>query len=820
MDATRRLDMNSAENSGTVNASYWRRGILAVCLIGAGGFVIVENGVPVAAQSLLESSGEASESESLPAIIPATESSTPIEAELPLIAPRANAALDRSASARRRPVPHGHSTTESQTFVVAPVRIKTHAVVEPDTVQAAAPRLETSGAEACMEPKKLIPKRTVLAVSDPDSDGKQPQTRVPPPPVFLPGDNTRSENESASALIQEDSTRIPVQNDVPRAPQMQYVQRPAGKGIYPGVSRYRANNEADAHSWMSPYQQRASHTGTPPVDSSVSSLPPLDPSFQAWWDAVVRSSAGLAANVQPVELHGLVQDAMIYSPQVLAIKAEAHVQYHVVGQEEARFDWTTFLDTTFDDLKDPVGNQLALGNVPGDRLKDRNLSIGGGLRRRNRHGGEFEMSQRIGRQRQNSQFFTPNPQGNSRLELQYRQPVLNGAGAVVNESQIVLARITANQSEDEVVVALQDHLVQVTEAYWTLFRARAEYLQRHKLLQSSEGVLRKLEGRNEVDTIPRQILRARAAVARTQSGIQRALSRIRDAEAQLRLLVNSPNLLNSGAVELTPQISPVICTNPDVLQHSLNAALQNRPDISAAIRQMRSSGVRLGVSRNELLPRLDLIVSSYVSDITASSISRSLNGQFGDARPSYSVGFEFEVPLGNRAAKSLMEQRKWELKRSINVFRATVEKALTDVEVAHREVATAWSEVLSRYQAMTAAQNEASYLQDRFDVLPMAEDSATLLLEDLLDAFERVADEEAAFVQAQVGHAVAIIRLRKEVGTLLRSREAPPTLDEQQARWMTNRIRSLTPENPAPAQSPRKVQQVSGTRTSGLKPRR
>jgi len=184
------------------------------------------------------------------------------------------------------------------------------------------------------------------------------------------------------------------------------------------------------------------------------------------------------------------------------------------------------------------------------------------------------------------------------------------------------------------------------------------------------------------------------------------------------------------------------------------------------------------------------------------------------------VGFEFEVPLGNRAAKSRLEQRKWELKRSINVFRATVEKALTDVEVAHREVATAWSEVLSRYQAMSAAQNEASYLQDRFDVLPMAEDSATLLLEDLLDAFERVADEEAAFVQAQVGHAIAIIRLRKEVGTLLRSREARPSLDAQQARWLTERVRSRKTEIAEPSHSSKDVQQVSGTRPDRLSPRR
>lgn len=569
--------------------------------------------------------------------------------------------------------------------------------------------------------------------------------------------------------------------------------------VYPGRSHFRASSECDAQVWMQPYRHRAQQATSNAMDAHVEPSAAMDPRFSAWWDGPVRSSTGMAPNMLAVNLDSLVQKAMVFSPQVLAIRTEPHIQYYVVGQEEARFDWSAFLETTWDDLKDPVGNELALG-IPGeDRLRDENFSTAFGMRRRNRHGGEFEMSQRAGHQRQNSRFFTPNPQGSSRLELRYRQPLMNGAGAVVNESQIVLARITANSSEDKVVGGLQEHLVQVTEAYWTLYRARAEFFQRQKLLQSSEAVLRQLEGRNEVDTIPRQILRARAAVARAQTGIQRTLSRVRDAEAQLRLLVNSPDLLNTGMVELTPQVCPTMITDTTAIRSSLNMALQNRPDISEAIRQMRSSGVRLGVGRNELLPRLDFIVSSYVSDITGSSLSDTLYGQFTDVRPSYTLGMEFEVPLGNRAARARLEQRKWELKRSISVFRATVEKALTDVEIAHREVATAWSEVLSRYHAMTAAQNEASYLQDRFDVLPMAEDSATLLLEDLLDAFERVADEESAFVQAQVAHAIAIIRLRQEMGVLLRSRESRPQLDSTQAQWLSQRLDSADSEEPQQA---------------------
>ena len=86
--------------------------------------------------------------------------------------------------------------------------------------------------------------------------------------------------------------------------------------------------------------------------------------------------------------------------------------------------------------------------------------------------------------------------------------------------------------------------------------------------------------------------------------------------------------------------------------------------------------------------------------------------------------------------------------------------------------------------------------------------------------FLGLSDEEAAFVQAQVGHAIAIIRLRKEVGTLLRSRESRPTLDEQQSRWLTDRVRSREQQTAEPSRSASDVQQVSATRPDSMRMRR
>ena len=567
------------------------------------------------------------------------------------------------------------------------------------------------------------------------------------------------------------------------------------RGPAPGTSGFRATVESDAPNWIGPYMGR---TGMLPAGVEQSPTPApsvvVPTNFSAWWDGLVQQRAGIAPRSISVDVTTLVQQALIYSSQVQVLQADPEVQHRIVKQEEATFDWRSFLNAKYDDLNDPIGNTLTTGNDD-SRFRDHHAVASGGLKRRTTAGGEVKLSQQFGYQDNNSRFLLPNAQSTSRLELSFRQPLMSQSGVAYNQSQIVLARINASSSGDETLEELQRHLYGVAEAYWKLYRARAEFFQRQKLLSSAQKVLQTLEGRHGVDTIPRQILRARAAVARAESRMQRAVTDIRNAESQLRLLVNDPEMLNGGAVEFTPMEAPSMAPMPVGLRESLQEALVNRPDISHAIRQMRASGVRMGVSKSEMLPKLDFIVSSYVAGLeNKAQFVDSFNNQFTQGRPGYTVGMEFEVPLGNRAAKAKVEQRQWELKRAINSFKATVETSLTEVEIASREVDTAWRELLGKYQAMVAAQNEVSYLQDRFNVLPNVEESSILLLEDLLDGYERLADEEAAFAQAQTSYSLSIIQLRRSTGTMLRSRYDAPELENSESEWMTSRAEQTANE--------------------------
>jgi outer membrane protein TolC len=522
-------------------------------------------------------------------------------------------------------------------------------------------------------------------------------------------------------------------------------------------------NPLPMHSLLAPYLARSTEArqSQASVPANTGDSIPLD--FAPWWES--RISIPTQSSSLAVGVDDLLQAALAHSSNIRAISIEPNIRDSYLFEEGAAFDWRTFLETGYNDKNDPVGNLLTTGNNE-NRLKDRTWNANGGIRRTNEQGGELELAQRLGTQQNNTRFLSPNPQGTSRLELNYTHPLMNGAGRYYNRSRIVLAEIDSRRSRDEVTSLLQEHLLQVTEAYWDLYRARSRFLQRVTLYQAAEQVLEMLSGRGELDVLNRQVLRAKAEVAKRRSEIARAATQIENAESQLRVLVNDPAL--TQAAELTPLVSPLLARVQVSLADSLGTALVHQPEIAQAIRTLDATSVRLGVARNELLPKLDLLMSTYVAGLEGGTRSLAAwNNQFIDGRPGFSVGLLWEMPQGNRAARAREERRRFELQQAASQFEYTVETSLTVVEIAVREVDTSYQEMVGRYQTILAAAEETSYLSDRYTLLPGVNDSATLLLEDLLAAQERQADEEAAFVDSQINYSLSLVRLRKAMGTLL-----------------------------------------------------
>ncbi|MDA1015719.1 MAG: TolC family protein [Planctomycetota bacterium] len=528
------------------------------------------------------------------------------------------------------------------------------------------------------------------------------------------------------------------------------------------------HGDFETQSMLAPYRQRADYSESPvDLKPQGSGLPPVPPNFKPWWtDATISP---LRASVQPfmTNIESLTIGSLRHSPYVQSIKAGIPIQETAIVEAEANFDWTHFLESKYNDRSDPIGSRLTTGNTLG-RFRDNQWTTSSGVRRKLDSGGQFEVSQEFGYQDNNSSFLIPRPQSTTRLSVSYTQPLLNQAGRAYNSSRIVLAAIDSRIAAEDFRTQLQDHLMQVTQAYWSLFQSRATYLQKRMLYDRALKILQLLESRRGMDVMQSQIVRAQAAVTRRVAEIIRAEVGVRNAETRIRMLVNPHGLPPSGQFELIPKDLPSPLYIDIPLRTSLHMALYHRPDVAQAMKQVKSASIRAGIAKHDLLPKLDLVLGTYVAGLTGETQpTRSFEKQFRHGEPGFSVGLLFEIPLGNRAAKARHARMLLELQQSVHRMHATIETALAEVEIAAREVDATYQEMQARYQALAAAESETRFLHERWQLLIGSDNSASLLLENLLSAQERLAMQEEGFVASQVQYALALTELKRTTGTTL-----------------------------------------------------
>ena len=178
----------------------------------------------------------------------------------------------------------------------------------------------------------------------------------------------------------------------------------------------------------------------------------------------------------------------------------------------------------------------------------------------------------------------------------------------------------------------------------------------------------------------------------------------------------------------------------------------------------------LGIAQHELLPALNLVTQVYANGLRGNSdFSQSFADQFTDGRPSYSLGLNYEMPVGNRLAKARLCRRQIELRQLERQYAQALQAIQVEVDIAVREMVTSYAEVKARRVALKAAEAEATTIEARWRNLIDGSGTSSLNLESLLDAQERVTQAEGEYVTSLLTLNLASINLRKANGTLLQS---------------------------------------------------
>jgi outer membrane protein len=507
----------------------------------------------------------------------------------------------------------------------------------------------------------------------------------------------------------------------------------------------------------------------PPQNGIPNAAPPIHTGIDnsSWWHKAQLQPVLAKSSQQPISVEQIVLESLQHSLRLQIDATSPQQSQNDIFEAAAEFDWEAFVDSSWRDLTEPSGSQLITGGTRS--LRNSEFSYEAGFRRRNQVGGDLSLSQQFGLEDSNSDFFTPPRQGQTRMSLSYTQPLLRGAGRKYNLSGVVRAELNNEIARQEFFTRVQDHLVSVRQAYWDLYYARAFLIQQRKLAQLAGEILHELRLRENVDGAKDQLLRVTASVSSREAALIRAEKDVVDAQAQLRRLVNSPMLLEFVSTEFIPQDTPSWRPSGNNREWLLQQAIQFRPEVISSLREIKVASVQYQVTSNELLPQLNLVLTTYVLGLRGErDINTAFRDQFSSGQPSYSVGLTVEMPWGNRAANARHRNAEIQIQRMKREFQLSVEQVWLEVDSAIRELETSYQEMQAHQIVMRRYNDQLSYLNTRRQWLPQGNRTGSLYLEDLLNAQVRVVDAEMDYLRSQIDFTMAEVSLQRATGTMLR----------------------------------------------------
>lgn len=351
----------------------------------------------------------------------------------------------------------------------------------------------------------------------------------------------------------------------------------------------------------------------------------------------------------------------------------------------------------------------------------------------------------------------------SNVNASIQQPLLRGFGANVTQANIYLAQKDYQVSLAQFRRQVIETVAQVEEQYYTLIFNYALVDIQQRLLTQSELTDEKIRARGEVDVTKIELAQSRAAVQARRADLVRAKAALRNASDRLKALMNDPQLDIRENVLLVPVEIPSAAPIAINVVDQIRIALRQRPEMQEARLNIERADIILDVARNDLLPRLNLTLSTQSAG-SSQGLDIAFRDAVSDARfVDFVVGIALEMPIGNEQAEAVKRRRVIERKQAITQMFNIAVQVVLDVKLQMRDLFSSYQEIEIRREAREAAAQELTALIAREDVVNLTPEFLRLKL----DAQQRLANAETQLVQTMVSYNLAIMRLEQAKGTLL-----------------------------------------------------
>jgi outer membrane protein TolC len=289
-----------------------------------------------------------------------------------------------------------------------------------------------------------------------------------------------------------------------------------------------------------------------------------------------------------------------------------------------------------------------------------------------------------------------NPTLNSTFTATVTQHLLQGFGPSLNKRLIYIAKNNKKISEQAFFNQVISTVSQIENIYWDLVNAYEDFKVKERSLALAEKILSDNEKQVTIGTLaPLDVTRAKSNRASAQQDLivsktNLQLQQLFMKNALTRTLPNNSQIMQMEVIP-TDTVQIPDQENLPPVEQLITTALASRPDYNQQKIGLQNSEINLRGTSNGLLPVVDIFgfyggtglagvqnpfgtcgspgapappTCIPVGTIPTTGFGDAFQNLFNSSAPNKGMGFNIQIPLGNRVAEAIQARSKLEYRQS------------------------------------------------------------------------------------------------------------------------------------------------------------
>ena len=499
----------------------------------------------------------------------------------------------------------------------------------------------------------------------------------------------------------------------------------------------------------------------PATDKYLAGLPTTGPSYQE-------------KDTVPLSLREVITRAVLYNSAVKVAGYDPAINASRVIEAEANFDVSAFTNirTERNDPGLSTTGDVAANTLVGFNDKTKQNTVEAGFSQKLPWGGTgrilygLSWNEVTNLPAGTSNNGTRDSYWQNQVRLEVTQPLLLNFGRDINSARIEIARLDQRISLQDFRKTLEDQLSELERAYWQLYQAVKIVEIQENLLADTIETYRVLRERFEkgLDASEIPVSQAQSSVKARQADLIQAKQNVRDLSDEVKRRMNDPAFPIASNLVVFPSEEPLKEPVQFDYAAAIDAAGYNRYELGQQRSRIEQARVAERVALNNLLPRLDFVGRVGVVGL-GDTTGESIKNNFDFNSPSWSFGLEFEYPIGNRAALSILNRARLQRLQAVEQYRDLLAQTSQDVRVSMNAIYASWHKSIARQQARLASTRQLSLIQKQQD---LGEPITPSFIQVKLQNQEELANNSREEVAALADYNISIQRLERAKGTLLK----------------------------------------------------